>query len=847
MAFPQVVSYNEEGIGQNTTHTLTYPSGVSNGDLLICVFATDGDNSVTNWNVTDNWTEIVSGNEPGGKDAFLAVAYRVADGNEGSTFQIVTSASEKAAYIIYRITGADVTTDLPEGTLTQGDSSSPNSPSHDTTQGDKDYLWISCMGADDDDAATAWPYADNNRGTTSADPGGCAVAACTDELTGDTQDPGAFTIPATEEWVAATIAVFPAPVGADINIDENDAVENVTVTDVETVSLPDALKIDKFDSVSVEDVEFITTVYNVSEFDSTSVTESVTVAPSLKIDVFDGVTVAEDVTRHIPVTISVYDTVPNIKQYGADEGYQISLLSDGSYGVITEEEFVANDTLAFGTSIGIDEYVSVEIITPDTDVHINTFDTVTVEESVTVSLPDALEVSVFDNVNVAEDIARYIPVAADIFDSVSVLETVAAKLSDHTINVNEEVTLTEQVTSSLPDALAPSVFSETTVTDVDFVEVDLNPSVYEEVTVQEFQDLDLSDLLIDTFDSVTVDEDITVRIDFNISVYDEVSVVDEETVVVGAAPDRNISVFDNVGVTDVETVEPLQLAGPSTADTADTTEYVEVTVSTPEIDTFDSVSADEYTDVLLVSLIDVFDEVTVQEYVEAALSDLGVDTFDEVTVTDVPTVQVVSPGDLSISVFDTVTVEEQIGLELSVLQVSVFDESTVTEQVAVSLVSFISVFDSTSVSEEETLVLSDLEASVFDNVDLTEQVTVEPDRVIDTGDLVTVDESVTVVIEGALIAISEFDVVSVADVETVEIEAVPALVVSVFDSISVGEYTDGIISAVILSTYDSVSVVDYPTVLWIIAEGYVTFEMESMVPDIEFESLTPDIEFEVRR
>ncbi|NIR25938.1 MAG: hypothetical protein GWO10_19285, partial [candidate division Zixibacteria bacterium] len=211
MAFPQVATYTEEGHAQSTTITMTYPASCASGDLIIAILATDGDNSVSNYDVDDDFTQIVSGNDPSGKDAHLSVAYRVYDGTEGSTFRWTISSSEKAASVVFRITGADTSTNLPEGTLTQGDNANPNPPSHDTTQGTKDYLWIACMGADDDDAATAWPYADNNRGTTSADPGGCAVAACTDELTGDTQDPGTFTIPATEEWVAATIAVFPFP------------------------------------------------------------------------------------------------------------------------------------------------------------------------------------------------------------------------------------------------------------------------------------------------------------------------------------------------------------------------------------------------------------------------------------------------------------------------------------------------------------------------------------------------------------------------------------------------------------------------------------------------------------
>ena len=141
MAFPQVADFNTS-VDVGTTHTISYPTGaIDAGDLLICVFATDGDNTVTNWDVTDDWTEIVSGNEPAGKDAHLSVAWRKADGTEGNTtFDITTGSDEKSAHIVYRITGAeDPTTTPPDGTLTQGDSSTPAPPTHDTTAGTKDY------------------------------------------------------------------------------------------------------------------------------------------------------------------------------------------------------------------------------------------------------------------------------------------------------------------------------------------------------------------------------------------------------------------------------------------------------------------------------------------------------------------------------------------------------------------------------------------------------------------------------------------------------------------------------------------------------------------------------------
>ena len=147
MAFPQIstsaYTNNQSGSGN---HALNYPSGTINaGDLLICFLATDGDNAVSNWDVTDDWTEI--GNWDDGKDIFLAVAYRTADGDEsGGTFNVAVSENETSAAIVICITGADQT---PEGTGTTGDSDSPDPPNYSTGDGVKDYLWIAACACDD--------------------------------------------------------------------------------------------------------------------------------------------------------------------------------------------------------------------------------------------------------------------------------------------------------------------------------------------------------------------------------------------------------------------------------------------------------------------------------------------------------------------------------------------------------------------------------------------------------------------------------------------------------------------------------------------------------------------------
>lgn len=222
MASPQVTSsaYTNDQSGAGN-HTLNYPSGtINSGDLLICVIATDGDNSISNWDVTDDWTEIWSGDD--GKDIFLAVAYRTADGDEsGSTFNVAVSNSETSAAIVLVITGGTT----PEGTGTTGDSNTPDPPNYSTSDGVKDYLWIAAVGIDNAVDITAFPYADNNLETTQSNPGGVTCALCTDELTGEEQNPGTFTAAGSgDEWATATIAIHPAAAATNINVSNKGSV-----------------------------------------------------------------------------------------------------------------------------------------------------------------------------------------------------------------------------------------------------------------------------------------------------------------------------------------------------------------------------------------------------------------------------------------------------------------------------------------------------------------------------------------------------------------------------------------------------------------------------------------------
>lgn len=241
---------------------------------------------------------------------------------------------------------------------------------------------------------------------------------------------------------------------------------------------------------------------------------------------------------------------------------------------------------------------------------INVSDSVTVGESVSVSLPDALAVSVSESVTVGESVDVSIGAAGafeiDVSDDVTVGENVSVELEDLAIYVSDSVTVGESTSVLLPDALT----------------IDVSESV----TVGESTTISLPDaLVIDVTESVTVGESV------NISV--------------GVAGAFEISVSESVTVG----------------------ESVSVTMDALTIDVTESVTVGESVAMSISDagafLIDVSDSVTVGESVTISPLLIEVDASDSVTVGESVTVAIEGVA-FEINVSDSVTVGESVTLEV---------------------------------------------------------------------------------------------------------------------------------------------------------------------------------------
>lgn len=194
-----------------TAHLVNMPATVNAGDLLIIVFANDDAPGTSDVTWPGGWTEIHNATSI----IRLSVAYLVADGTEGgTTVDVVTSAVEQAHAVVYRITGhVSPTTQPPE--VSTGASGISDTPDPDTiapTGGSKDYLFLATHGHDGGTRTTTGFPASYTNGQSSeggTNFHGCGIGTAERILTADTEDPGTFTISASDSWQAATIAVHP--------------------------------------------------------------------------------------------------------------------------------------------------------------------------------------------------------------------------------------------------------------------------------------------------------------------------------------------------------------------------------------------------------------------------------------------------------------------------------------------------------------------------------------------------------------------------------------------------------------------------------------------------------------
>lgn len=199
---PQVlgsVPIASEETTSQTSHTVSIPSLVNDGDLMVVIFSAQISSATISW--PGGWTEL---DETSNGSSNVAVAYKVASG-EGSTITVTTSVGTPSEHIAFAYSNAY---GVPEiATPATGSSTTPNPPSLSPSWGEKSCVFIAYSSNDNGSATNTSSYPAGYSNAGNIGEGVHTVTAANIAVRAATEDPGTFTMNGTTPWIAGTIAI----------------------------------------------------------------------------------------------------------------------------------------------------------------------------------------------------------------------------------------------------------------------------------------------------------------------------------------------------------------------------------------------------------------------------------------------------------------------------------------------------------------------------------------------------------------------------------------------------------------------------------------------------------------
>lgn len=196
----------------SASFTVTLPTGVAAGEVLMLFMSLTTTGTVSQ--TSGGFTQINTATN--GTAVQGEVWAKIAAGGDANPVFSFSGSSDDVAIIAIRVNShsvSNVSTDIYKGTAATGTDAAPNPPSLSPSPGSQDYLWIVYHAADDDDDTSAQPtnYTATHLHCQSANSTSSSETSVADrQLTQSTEDPGTFTIAASEEWVSNTFAIPPS-------------------------------------------------------------------------------------------------------------------------------------------------------------------------------------------------------------------------------------------------------------------------------------------------------------------------------------------------------------------------------------------------------------------------------------------------------------------------------------------------------------------------------------------------------------------------------------------------------------------------------------------------------------
>jgi len=211
MAAPTIESQASSTGALSNSHDINYPTDISSGDLIVTFFTYNSSATITT--PPSGFTQLLNTTSGLGK---LACYYKVADGTETGTVSVGFSGNSRFCAFTYRISGAGTI----EGSTATGSSVNPNPPSLTHSSGAGDYLAIAVegnIGGLSTATISAYPSGYTNTGQVKI--AYTQLGYSNKDVTSDTENPGAFTLSASIDWIGATVMILgTGGAGADAGV-----------------------------------------------------------------------------------------------------------------------------------------------------------------------------------------------------------------------------------------------------------------------------------------------------------------------------------------------------------------------------------------------------------------------------------------------------------------------------------------------------------------------------------------------------------------------------------------------------------------------------------------------------
>lgn len=195
--FPDISAWAFTSPASGTSHTLNVIG--SAGERVVMVISSS---AICSINTPADWNSVSYGNSSGNT---VRVIWKDLDATTNS-IAVTTSISVGLCALAYRITPGTFAAAAPVVTAVAGSSVNPNSPSADYGS-IKNLLVLSLCGYDGLTTVTGYPLPGDNAYQTRNTTPYCGVGGCSTTFAGQVFDPGAFTLAASNPWMATTLLI----------------------------------------------------------------------------------------------------------------------------------------------------------------------------------------------------------------------------------------------------------------------------------------------------------------------------------------------------------------------------------------------------------------------------------------------------------------------------------------------------------------------------------------------------------------------------------------------------------------------------------------------------------------